>query len=272
MEKRRLFTFGCSHTQYHWPSWANILGLNFDQHNNYGKPGTGNQRILNQLIRCHQHYKFRETDTIVIMLSSDDRFDYIERIADGKYHWAGKGSFFGPQDIFTDKFIKSVNQLNSYESTFTALTSMRLLLDTIKSKSIICCAFNIYDESEIKSERDMTRTERLYTTSLRKEIRSMLDIEESLQHFSHNFEPKTYEFITDGKRWTDGHFTIPIHLAFVKKYFSEFYDSKFDDKVLGWEDGLANTGEDMFLNYKDIHKSVCEFVTSADEYGYLVKQ
>lgn len=271
MEKRRLFTFGCSHTQYQWPSWANILGLNFDQHLNYGKPGTGNQRILNQVIRCHQHYKFRETDTIVIMLSSDDRFDYIERLSDNRYHWASKGSYFGPQDIFTDKFIKSVNQINSYESTFTALTSMRLLLDTIKSKSIICCAFNNYDESQIKSERDMARTERLHTTSLRKEIRSMLDIEESLQTFSHNFEPKTYEFITDGKRWKDGHYTIPIHLAFVKKYFSEFYDSKFDDMVLGWEGGLDNSSEQMFLNYKDIHESVCEFVTSADEYGYLIQ-
>ena len=59
---KRLFTFGCSHTHHHWPTWAHILSLGFDKFYNFGKPGTGNFRILNQVIRANEHFKFTIDD------------------------------------------------------------------------------------------------------------------------------------------------------------------------------------------------------------------
>ena len=31
----RFFSFGCSFTQYHWPTWANVIGMHFDYDNFY---------------------------------------------------------------------------------------------------------------------------------------------------------------------------------------------------------------------------------------------
>ena len=44
---RRLITFGCSHTNHRYPTWANILGLNFDKLLNFGRGGSG------QLYKTH---------------------------------------------------------------------------------------------------------------------------------------------------------------------------------------------------------------------------
>jgi len=47
----RLFTFGCSHTCYRWPTWANMIGLEYAEHYNFGQAGADNFSILNKIIR-----------------------------------------------------------------------------------------------------------------------------------------------------------------------------------------------------------------------------
>ena len=63
----RLFTFGCSFTKYHWPTWANILGKEFDQHQNWAEPGAGNHFILNSLVECNLRNNILPDDTVGIM-------------------------------------------------------------------------------------------------------------------------------------------------------------------------------------------------------------
>ena len=48
-KNQRLFTFGCSLTRYHYPTWANIGGKNFTEFQNWGAPGGGNNFILNSV-------------------------------------------------------------------------------------------------------------------------------------------------------------------------------------------------------------------------------
>ena len=49
----RIFTFGCSFTDYIWPTWANIIAydLNIPFHN-YGRGGAGNQFIFNTIMQA----------------------------------------------------------------------------------------------------------------------------------------------------------------------------------------------------------------------------
>ena len=51
---KRLFTFGCSHTNHGYPTWANILAEEFDKHFNFGLEGSGPFYIFNQI---NEHYK-----------------------------------------------------------------------------------------------------------------------------------------------------------------------------------------------------------------------
>ena len=48
----RLFTFGCSFTKYTWPTWADLLGLEFDEFENWGVSGGGNVCTANRVIEC----------------------------------------------------------------------------------------------------------------------------------------------------------------------------------------------------------------------------
>jgi len=50
----RLFTLGCSFTAYHYPTWADIAGTAFDCFENWGKPNSGNNYILNSLIELNK--------------------------------------------------------------------------------------------------------------------------------------------------------------------------------------------------------------------------
>ena len=51
MNKNRIFTFGCSFTQYCWPTWADML-LYENSGKNYGISGGGFDQILSNLIQC----------------------------------------------------------------------------------------------------------------------------------------------------------------------------------------------------------------------------
>lgn len=74
----RLFTFGCSMTRYHYPTWADILGTTFDYHENWGKPSSGNEFIFNSIIECDKRNTFTSNDTVVIMWTSLTRIDFYQ--------------------------------------------------------------------------------------------------------------------------------------------------------------------------------------------------
>lgn len=75
----RLFTSGCSFTNYAWSTWADILGSQFDQFQNWGQTGAGNLYIFNSIIEANQRHKFSAADTVVIVWTNVTREDrYIE--------------------------------------------------------------------------------------------------------------------------------------------------------------------------------------------------
>lgn len=80
LKNKRLFTFGCSFTQYITATWADILSQEFEYFENWGKTGAGNLYIFNSIIECNKQHKFTSDDTIIIMWSGIDRVDkYINQ-------------------------------------------------------------------------------------------------------------------------------------------------------------------------------------------------
>lgn len=103
-----LFTFGCSFTQYKWPTWADIVGQEFESYENWGQSGGGNQFIFNSLIECLVKNKISMNDTVIIMWSSFARED---RYVDGK--WITSGGIF-TQDVYDGQFVKKFADLRGY--------------------------------------------------------------------------------------------------------------------------------------------------------------
>jgi hypothetical protein len=75
---RRLFVFGCSFTNYEWPTWADLLGLEFEQYENWALPGIGNRAIAERLAECHARNNITEHDTVIVQWSSHIRHDWYK--------------------------------------------------------------------------------------------------------------------------------------------------------------------------------------------------
>jgi hypothetical protein len=79
----RLFTFGCSFTQYwRWPTWADALGQDANHFENWGLCGAGNSYLLWSLIECNQLNKLNANDEVWIMWTNTSRED---RYVDGRW-------------------------------------------------------------------------------------------------------------------------------------------------------------------------------------------
>lgn len=100
----RRFTFGCSFTQYNWPTWADLYGLEGIPSFNWGCAGLGNRAIAERVAECNVKSKFTPDDTVIVQWSSHFRHDWMHTRSpiDDVSLWRTSGSIFSPknQQIF----------------------------------------------------------------------------------------------------------------------------------------------------------------------------
>lgn len=82
----RLFTFGCSFTNYRWSTWADCLAPEFDYFENWGQSGAGNEFVFNSVMECDQRNKFTASDTVIVCWTTSTRED---RYVQGRWHTLG---------------------------------------------------------------------------------------------------------------------------------------------------------------------------------------
>lgn len=106
---KRLFVFGCSFTQYAWPTWGDLLGNHFDYTENWAWPGLGNRAIAERIAECHARNNFNENDTVVVQWSSHVRHDWFRTDDPDARGWQTKGSIFNylNEDTFDRKWIET---------------------------------------------------------------------------------------------------------------------------------------------------------------------
>jgi len=73
---KRLFAFGCSFTNYRWPTWVDCLAPEFDHTQNWGQSGAGNHYIFNSVMECDQRNVFDVNDTVIVCWSGTHRDDW----------------------------------------------------------------------------------------------------------------------------------------------------------------------------------------------------
>jgi hypothetical protein len=128
---KRLFTFGCSFTRYYWPTWADILGQEYDEFENWGNGGIGNRAILERLTECVVNNKITADDTIIIQWSDLHRFDIHKPRPELPEGWAQGGNMLTAPD-FEKSWISSIwseqsfvmHTLNFIKLSITLLESL----------------------------------------------------------------------------------------------------------------------------------------------------
>ena len=112
----RLFTFGCSITQYDWPTWADIAGTKWNKFENWGESGAGNQFIFNSIIECDVKNNLNSDDTVVVMWTGPARLDYFSGNRWGHQHFifnTDNQIAYCPDGYWltTFSFIHAINQI-----------------------------------------------------------------------------------------------------------------------------------------------------------------
>jgi hypothetical protein len=99
----RLFAFGCSFTQYMWPTWADIIAYDLGiEYYNYGIAGLGNVGIQHRIIEADIKHTFTDDDIILIMWTSWCREDRVKNC-----RWLPMGSVIQHQNAVYDRnFVK----------------------------------------------------------------------------------------------------------------------------------------------------------------------
>lgn len=88
----RLIVLGCSHTRYVWPTWADILGREFDQFENWGHSGVGNRAIFERTVEMLHTSKPTHDDLIMIQWANPYRFDAHKLDINLPTRWACAGN------------------------------------------------------------------------------------------------------------------------------------------------------------------------------------
>lgn len=230
---RRLFAFGCSFTNYIWPSWADFLGTEFDYFENWGIPGLGNVAIANRLAEAHSKHKFTKDDTIVIQWSSHIRNDYHTFRLDPRGRisgWKTKGSIFNyiNRPVYDNRWIESFFDEQSY--LMYSLNSMVLVKNMLEN---IGCQWAMTSMSDFSKAGSDINDPNGYAenTGLDKDIwtgkgfdknidfsmyRETIGFDtwcESLLAYSKHSTDKHYQWqdVNDAEPWVDPHPSIGQH-------------------------------------------------------------
>lgn len=127
MQIDRIFTFGCSSTNYIWPTWANIISYDLNcPTQNWGVSGMGNEGIFCRMLECDLINKFTERDLILVLWSSWTRED---RFIDDRWQSYGDVHVHN-HSFFDEKFIKKYWSMSN---------------DIIKNSTYILSANRMYD-------------------------------------------------------------------------------------------------------------------------------
>jgi len=150
---KRFFSFGCSFTNYFWPTWADIIGRQIDHYENWGKGGAGNQFIFNSLIECHRRNKFTKEDLVVVMWTSCSREDrYVNN------EWLVAASE-NREEIYGKEWMKKFGQQSKglMIRDFAVIDASQKLLDSFGCDWLNLCSLPLIRFDFEKAEQDIKK-------------------------------------------------------------------------------------------------------------------
>lgn len=134
----RIFTFGCSFSQYFWATWPEIVSTDLGiPLYNFAECGAGNQYIANTVAQAHRVYNLDHNDLVMICWTGTLRED----------RWVGCWRLTGDVTTSTeydDAFIaKHVDPLGSLIRDLASLSLVKELL------SSVCCDYHMFSMIDI---------------------------------------------------------------------------------------------------------------------------
>lgn len=254
----RLFTFGCSYTGYHFPTWANYFGLAFDRHIQYGRSGAGNRYIFNSFIHALHKYNISSNDYVSISWTSFLREDRIFNKDDS---WNVTGNIYS-QHVYPDEWVD--NYFNPIQNIVEFLGYIKSLLAFQKALGFKLLMFNMseYKIPGLFGEPSYVPDDKLKQHIKYTEELGLQDLINSIEEL--NFLPSIHStvtkvdsnpvryFINDNKIYIDLHPTSTTQLKYVRTIIQKNVDFDIFENV-NYTDvyNIAKTWDNYF---SDINK------------------
>lgn len=132
----KLIAFGCSFTNYVWPTYADVLKAD-----NIGMSGAGNERIFYEVLKHYKNQRLFDYDGIIVQWSGHNRFDYLTRRG---WNQADGAIMFSETNRHIWKNIKSwYNEDYELEKTHNYIYTVDALLKQANKKTLFMSMDNI---------------------------------------------------------------------------------------------------------------------------------
>lgn len=219
--KKRFFAFGCSFTSHLTATWADFIGVNFEEYYNFGRAGACNTYILNKFVEANAVYNLNaDTDYVVVMFTAFERFSFYNKIG-----WKLNGN------------LQNLDELNFFTSemwsrdwgVYNSYISINAISTILQQKNInhrLIPAFNEYYDLTNENDGLFTRT---LSYQYIEDFKKLLDGTEAMEDWKNrnfNYPKDFYPFEEPHGIIVDPHPTQYMHFQFFKEKFSEFYTEK----------------------------------------------
>ena len=217
----RLFTFGCSFTQFNWPTWADIVAYELNlPYQNWGMRGLGNIGIHSRLLECDLRNKFNENDIILVVWSDWSREDrYNVKTSSGTNKWSATG---GVIDSYDKNFIDNYCSIsNDIMKNSTAIISANKMFDIRFNGYIDPPLINLHNDKALKFDETEKELSLFY--------------EEHIPNdggFTRTKHPCSYALINEL------HPDIISHLDYVTEYICPKLDMSLSNKTIDFFTGM----------------------------------
>ena len=220
---RRIFTFGCSFTEYRWPMWPQMIALDLGIPLwNYGRAGSGNQRIFNSLMQADCLYKFNADDLVMICWTNVCREDRFRNRM-----WVSPGNIF-TQEVYDEKYIENWAHPTWY--MLRDYATIKATAEWLESKPCqhhmmsMCDVFNRLEQyNDIGESEDKSKIYDMYKPTIDKILPSFYDVlwnndlgqsiteRRKIHHLLNDFHPLPTE---------------------TQSYLEKTFDHKFKDQTI----------------------------------------
>lgn len=223
LNKKRCFAFGCSYTNYVWPTFADLVGCNFEEFYNFGLSGSDNTYALNRLIDTHSHFQLNpETDFVIYGVTGFGRFTYWDR----NHDWIAQGdvNFSERKDPRKNNFLRLENYSPIY-AAYRSINAIKIFKNFLQATNIPHIIYPALDNAEFYNYRVYQYERPSFLPIITKEceaVQDLYDIKTSIDEYLldiDEFHTKTY---LKDENITMTHPTTNQHYGYLKKYFSHY--------------------------------------------------
>lgn len=221
----RLYTFGCSFTSYKWPTWADILGKQYEEFYNYGMSGGGNLFIFDSLVEAIATHNINKDDTVVIMWTNVTRDD---RYSENHNGWLKYGNIYTAEGYHNEEFLeKFITVRGCY------VRDMPLIYATYKLLSNIGCKFYFTSMVDIDNPNQ-------YKYTKAKNISDVLSIyDEAIKLIRPSMFNTIFKYNWNSRFVKQDPHPHPIdYLEYIEKVLPEF---TIDDDTRTWVKSIDTT-------------------------------